>query len=87
MHVSEELLLSAPQPDGNGFSNALLLHKLVATGKEEQVVSRRGELNRDLLSSTCEIKRPSGYTLSKVRIRVGLKCRLRIEFLTHTLTK
>ena len=80
--------LSAPQPtfehDSDIFTNCSLLHKLLITGQGEQVVSRRGELNRDLLSSTCEIKRPSGYTLSKVRIRVGLKCRLRIEFLTHT---
>ena len=80
--------LSAPQPTfkhgGYTFSNCSLLHKLLITGQGEQVVSRRRELNRDLLSSTCEIKRPSGYTLSKVRIRVGLKCRLRIEFLTHT---
>ena len=80
--------LFAPQAtlkhDGYTFSNCFLLHKLLITGQGEQVVSRRGELNRDLLSSTCEIKRPSGYTLSKVRIRVGLKCRLRIEFLTHT---
>ena len=57
VHVSEELLLSAPQPvfrhGGYRFSNALLLHRLVATGHEEQVVSRRGELNRDLVKRTC----------------------------------
>ena len=58
--------LSAPQPtfehvfEGGRytFSNCSLLHKLLVTGQEEQVVSRRGELNRDLLSSTCEFKDP-----------------------------
>ena len=64
--ISDELLLSAPQPDFNQglytISNALLLHKLVATGKEEQVVSRRGELNRDLVKRTC-----ARDSVSKVR--------------------
>ena len=54
--------LSAPQPTfkhrNEGFlytlSNCSLLHKLLITGQGEQVVSRMGELNRDLLSSTCE---------------------------------
>ena len=54
--------LSAPQPkfkhDLYTVSNCSLLHKLLITGQEEQVVSRRGELNRDLLSSTCEFKDP-----------------------------
>ena len=73
--ISDELLLSAPQPDFDlddlTFSNAVLLHRLVATGKEEQVVSRRGEINRDLVKRTCEYK----YTwecFSKVRCRVRL---------------
>jgi len=50
--------LSAPQPTfeyvGHTFSNCSLLHKLLITREEERVVSRRGELDRDLLSSTCE---------------------------------
>ena len=54
--------LSAPQPTFKHkyegllytLSNCSLLHKLLITGKGEQVVSRRGELNRDLLSSTCD---------------------------------
>ena len=86
--LTDELLLSAPQPtfehDGWTVSNCSLLHKLLITGQEEQVVSRRGELNRDLLSSTCEYKHSSGTTVSKVRCRIGLKCRLEIKFLTHT---
>ena len=61
--------LSAPQPtfqqDDYTFSNCSLLHKLLITGQGEQVVSRRGELNRDLLSSTCEYD-----STSKVRYRV-----------------
>ena len=66
--------LSAPQPtfQHGGFTftgNCPLLHKLLITGQEEQVVSRRGELNRDLLSSTCEYKFASGFTVSKVRCR------------------
>ena len=82
--LADELLLSAPQPtfkhDGfNGitytFSNCSLLHKLLITGQGEQVVSRRGELSRDLLSKTCKFKASSsGRTVSKVRCRVGLKC-------------
>ena len=59
--------LSAPQPeftfeyDGRTYtiSNALLVHKLLATGQGEQVVSRKGELNQDLLASTCSISRGS----------------------------
>ena len=43
-----------------------------------QVVSRRGELNRDLLSSTCEIGR-----FSKVRCRIGVKCSLVITILRN----
>ena len=54
--------LSAPQPtfkhDGFTWSNCSLLHKLLITGQGKQVVSRRGELDRDLLSSTCEFEDP-----------------------------
>ena len=89
--LADELLLSAPQPtfkqDGfNGltytFSNCSLLHKLLITGQGEQVVSRRDELNRDLLSTTCE-----NEVVSKVRCRIGLKHRLEIKFLTYTRNK
>ena len=48
------------------------------------MVSRRGELNRDLLSSTCEYEDSKEETSLKVRCSVGLKCRLGIEFCTHT---
>ena len=80
--LADELLLSAPQPtfrhdyDGTTYtlSNCSLLHKLLITGQGELVVSRRGELNGDLLSSTC--KYSSGTTVSKVRCLIGLKCRL-----------
>ena len=69
--ISDELLLSAPQPDFNQglytFSNALLLHRLLATGQGEQVVSRRGELNRELVKRTC-----TWNTFSKVRCIVRL---------------
>ena len=52
--------LSTPQPDfkldvdGLNFTitNCLLLHKLLIFGEEEQVVSRRGELNQD----TCSVR-------------------------------
>ena len=80
--------LSAPQPTfqyGVGdymFSNCSLLHKLLITGQGEEVVSRRGELTRDLLSRTCEMD-----SISKVRCKIRLKCRLEIKFLTHTGTK
>ena len=73
--------LPAPQPTfehgGWSFSNCSLLHKLLITGQEEQVVSRRGELNRDLLSTTCGMDR-----ISKVRCKIGL-----IKFLAHAGTK
>ena len=76
--------LSAPQPtfkhgDYYTFSNCSLLHKLLITREEERVVSRRGELDRDLLSSTCELN--SGRQFSRVSCRVGLKCRLEIKIL------
>ena len=79
--------LSAPQPtfkhgDYYTFSNCSLLHKLLITGQGEQVVSRRDELNRDLLSTTCESE-----DASKVRCKIGLKCRLEIKFLTYTRNK
>ena len=80
--VADELLLSAIQPTfeygGGTWSNCSLLHKLLITGQEEQVVSRRRELNGDLLSSTCEAD--GGVT--KVRCKIGL-----IKFLTYTGTK
>ena len=70
--------LSAPQPTfeyvGHTFSNCSLLHKLLITGQEEQVVSRREELNQDLLSSTCEV-----LGVSKVSCRVGF-----MKVFTHT---
>ena len=75
--LSDELLLSAPEPtfkhdDFNGItytlSNCSLLHKLLVYGQGEQVVSRRGELDRDLLSSTC--KYSSGTTVYMVRITI-----------------
>jgi len=44
------------------FSNCSLLHKLLITSQGEQVVSRRGELNGDLLSSTCEVDRVTKMT-------------------------
>ena len=63
--------LSSPQPDfrhiNYTFSNALLLHRLVATCKGDQVVRRRGELNRDLVKRTC-----TRGSFSKVRCRVRL---------------
>ena len=82
--------LSAPQPtfehvyEGGRytFSNCSLLHKLLITGQGKQVVSRRGELDRDLLSTTCE-----NEVVSKVRCRIGLKHRLEIKFLTYTRNK
>ena len=79
--------LSAPQPtfehdDYYTFSNCSLLHKLLITGQGKQVVSRRMELDRDLLSTTCE-----WGDISKVRCRIGLKCRLEIKFLTYTRNK
>ena len=71
--------LSAPQPtfehDSYIFTNCSLLHKLLITGQKEQLVSRREELNRDLLSSTCEMGE-----ISKVRCRIGLKRRTKILF-------
>ena len=72
--------LSSPQPKfqhgGKIFSNCSLLHKLLITGQGEQVVSRRGELNQDLLSSTCEYD-----STSKVQSQ---SFRLATKFLTHT---
>ena len=79
--LADELLLSAPQPtfkhDGfNGitytFSNCSLLHKLLITGQGEQVESRRGELDRYLLSTTCDIKYPR-MTVSMVSCRLEIK--------------
>merc|ERR1719320_1180330 len=62
--------LSAPQPTfeyvGLTFSNCSLLHKLLITGQGEQVVNRRGELDRDLLTSTCEVDFRLGEIVSKV---------------------
>ena len=86
----DALPLSAPQATFeheddlrlSTFSNCSLLHKLLITGQGEQVVSRRGELDRDLLSTTCE-----NEVVSKVRCRIGLKHRLEIKFLTYTRNK
>ena len=83
----DALPLSAPQATFeheddlrlSTFSNCSLLHKLLITGQGEQVVRRRGELNRDLLSSTCEYT--PGKPISKVSCRVGLKCSLEIKIL------
>ena len=72
--------LSAPQPtfehvyEGGRytFSNCSLLHKLLVTGQGEQVESRRGELDRYLLSTTCDIKYPR-MTVSMVSCRLEIK--------------
>ena len=57
--------LSAPQATFEHYgltwskwSSCSLIHKFLITGQGEQVVSRRGELNADLLSSTCEFEDP-----------------------------
>ena len=59
------------------FSNALLLHKLLVTGRGEQVVRRTSELNRRLVEHTCELNMNktgghywTGDFVSKVRCRV-----------------
>ena len=75
--ITAPMPLATPQPDfkldvdGLNFTitNCLLLHKLLATGQGEQVVSRRGELNQDLVSRTCELEYEGGIH-SKVRCRV-----------------
>ena len=68
--------LSAPQAtfehDDYTFSNCSLLHKLLITGQGEQVESRRGELDRYLLSTTCDIKYPR-MTVSMVSCRLEIK--------------
>ena len=74
-------LLSSLQPeftldvDGLNFtiSNCLLLHKLLATGQGEQVLSRsrRSELNQDLLLRTCALEYEGGIH-SQVRCRIHL---------------
>ena len=86
--------LSAPQATFEHYgltwskwSSCSLIHKFLITGQGEQVVSRRGELNRDLLSRTCEYKNYYGTTISKVRCRVGLKCRLQIKILSTNWNK
>ena len=61
------------------FSNVLLLHKLLITGKGNLVVSRKAELDRDLLKKTCQYRPYSGATVSKVSCR--RRCsRLRILY-------
>ena len=74
--------LPAPQPTFKHrrltFSICSLLHKLLITGQGEQVVSRREELDLDLLSTTCEME-----SFSKVRCRIGVKCSLVITILRN----
>ena len=51
------LPLSSPHPDFDKdkqtFTNCLLLHYLLATGKGDEVLKRRQELSPSLLSHTC----------------------------------
>ena len=56
------------------FTDTLLLHKLLATGLGEQVLKRKDELNRDLVSRTCNMTERGNWmrTYSKVRCRVRL---------------
>ena len=56
------------------FTDTLLLHKLLATGLGEQVLQRKGELNRDLVARTCNMTERGNWikTYSKVRCRVKL---------------
>ena len=72
----------SPRRDYLGIiSNALLLHKLLVTGRGEQVVRRKRELNRRLVKHTCELNQTSslssliksGDFVSKVRCRVHLR--------------
>ena len=79
-YIMSLLPLSVKQPeftheyDGHiyNISNAVLLHKLLITGQGEQVESRRGELDRYLLSTTCDIKYPR-MTVSMVSCRLEIK--------------
>ena len=72
--ISDGLSLSAPQQDfkhnGRTFSNALLLHRLLITGHEEQVVNRRAEINRDLVKRTCTM---SGVSEMRCGVILGLE--------------
>ena len=89
----DDLPLSTPlKPEIKGYleflrlgnpmtiSNALLLHKLLATGKGEQVVRRKGELNRHLVTASIAASAWRGDTVSKVRCRVYLRFRLKMKF-------
>merc|ERR1712126_372286 len=56
--VPELLSLSLPHPDfeknGYKFTDSVLLHYLLATGKGDEVLKRRQELSPSLLSRTCK---------------------------------
>ena len=54
------------------FSDALLLHKLLVTGHGEQVLNRKNELDRDLVSQTCSMMGNWQKIYSKVRCRAQL---------------
>ena len=55
------------------FSDALLLHKLLVTGHGEQVLNRRNELDRELVSRTCSMIGNWQKIYSKVRCIITKK--------------
>ena len=50
------------------FSGCLLLHRLLITGQEDEVLKRKEELSPSLLSHTCNFKDKYGMPFEKVSI-------------------
>ena len=72
--IMDLLPLSTPMPEFKlkyrFWSNCTVLHVAMILSLEDEVVKRRGELNRDLLASTCVSKEDRGtwtWTTSKVK--------------------
>ena len=63
--IMDLLPLSTPMPDFKlkyrFWSNCTVLHVAMILSLEDEVVKRRGELNRDLLASTCVMKEERGH--------------------------
>ena len=63
MFILADHLLSALQPkftyNWNTFTNCVLLHCLIITGQDEEILRRRHQLDPALLARTCQYQKES----------------------------
>ena len=71
LNLADYLHLSALQPMFSymerTFTNCVLLHRLIITGQDEEILRRRHQLDPSLLARTCQYPKGLFASFSQVR--------------------